>query len=122
VTILRLDHIQLAIPAGGEDKGRAFYAGLLGFEEVEKPANLAGRGGCWFVAGDVRVHLGVAGDFVAASKAHPAFVVDDLSELRKRLETAGCPVVEDEPLEGYDRFYVYDPFGNRIEMMQPLEP
>jgi catechol 2,3-dioxygenase-like lactoylglutathione lyase family enzyme len=122
VTILRLDHIQLAIPAGGEDKGRAFYAGLLGFEEVEKPANLAGCGGCWFVAGDVRVHLGVAGDFVAASKAHPAFVVDDLSELRKRLETAGCPVVEDEPLEGYDRFYVYDPFGNRIEMMQPLEP
>jgi len=122
VTILRLDHIQLAIPAGGEDKGRAFYAGLLGLGEVEKPANLAGRGGCWFAAGDVRVHLGVAGDFVAASKAHPAFVVDDLSELRKRLETAGCPVVEDEPLEGYDRFYVYDPFGNRIEMMQPFEP
>jgi catechol 2,3-dioxygenase-like lactoylglutathione lyase family enzyme len=122
VTILRLDHIQLAIPAGGEEKGRAFYAGLLGLEEVEKPANLAGRGGCWFVAGDVQVHLGVAGDFVAASKAHPAFVVDDLSELRKRLETAGCPVVEDEPLEGYHRFYVYDPFGNRIEMMQPLEP
>lgn len=122
MTILRLDHIQLAIPAGGEEKGRAFYAGLLGLEEVEKPANLAGRGGCWFVAGDARVHLGVAGEFVAASKAHPAFVVDDLSELRKRLETAGCPVVEDEPLEGYDRFYVYDPFGNRIEMMQPLEP
>ena len=122
MTILRLDHIQLAIPAGGEEKGRAFYAGLLGLEEVEKPANLAGRGGCWFVAGDVRVHLGVAGDFVAASKAHPAFVVDDLSKLRKRLETAGCPVVEDEPLEGYHRFYVYDPFGNRIEMMQPLEP
>ena len=122
MTILRLDHIQLAIPAGGEEKGRAFYAGLLGLEEVEKPANLAGRGGCWFVAGDARVHLGVAGEFVAASKAHPAFVVDDLSELRKRLETAGYPVVEDQPLEGYDRFYVYDPFGNRIEMMQPLEP
>ncbi|KQR32251.1 UNVERIFIED_ORG: catechol 2,3-dioxygenase-like lactoylglutathione lyase family enzyme [Agrobacterium larrymoorei] len=122
MTILRLDHIQLAIPAGGEEKGRAFYAGLLGLEEVEKPANLARRGGCWFVAGDVRVHLGVAGEFVAASKAHPAFVVDDLSELRKRLETAGYPVVEDQPLEGYDRFYVYDPFGNRIEMMQPLEP
>ena len=122
MTILRLDHIQLAIPAGGEDKGRAFYAGLLGLGEVEKPANLAGRGGCWFAAGDVRVHLGVAGDFVAASKAHPAFVVDDLSELRKRLETAGYPVVEDEPLEGYHRFYVYDPFGSRIEMMQPLEP
>jgi len=122
MTILRLDHIQLAMPEGGEQRARAFYGDLLGLEEVEKPANLAGRGGCWFALGDVRVHLGVAADFVAAAKAHPAFVVDDLAELGKRLETAGCHVVEDEPLEGYHRFYVYDPFGNRIEMMQPLEP
>ena len=122
MTILRLDHIQLAMPEGGEQTARAFYADLLGLEEVEKPANLAGRGGCWFTRDDVRVHLGVAADFVAAAKAHPAFVVDDLAELGKRLETAGCHVVEDEPLEGYHRFYVYDPFGNRIEMMQPLEP
>lgn len=122
MTILCLDHVQLAMPEGGEDKARTFYAGLLGLQEVAKPANLAGRGGCWFACGDVRVHLGVAKDFVAATKAHPAFVVDDLPELRKRLETAGCHVVEDEPLEGYHRFYVYDPFGNRIEMMQPLEP
>lgn len=122
MTILRLDHVQLAMPEGGEDKARTFYAGLLGLQEVAKPANLAGRGGCWFARGDVRVHLGVAKDFIAATKAHPAFVVDDLSGFLKRLETAGCPVVEDEPLEGYDRFYVNDPFGNRIEMMQPLEP
>ncbi|MDQ1185153.1 VOC family protein [Agrobacterium larrymoorei] len=122
MTLLRLDHIQLAMPEGGEQRARAFYADLLGLEEVEKPANLAGRGGCWFALGEVRVHLGVAADFVAARKAHPAFVVDDLAQLRKRLETAGCHVVEDEPLEGYHRFYVYDPFGNRIEMMQPLEP
>ncbi|MEJ8310426.1 VOC family protein [Agrobacterium larrymoorei] len=122
MTILRLDHVQLAMPEGGEDEARTFYAGLLGLQEVAKPANLAGRGGCWFTHGDVRVHLGVAKDFVAGTKAHPAFVVDDLPELRKRLETAGCLVVEDEPLEGYHRFYVYDPFGNRIEMMQPLEP
>ncbi|MDR6104333.1 catechol 2,3-dioxygenase-like lactoylglutathione lyase family enzyme [Agrobacterium larrymoorei] len=122
MTILRLDHVQLAMPEGGEQTARHFYADLLGLEEVEKPANLAGRGGCWFALGDVSVHLGVAADFVAAAKAHPAFVVDDLAELGKRLETAGCHVVEDEPLEGYHRFYVYDPFGNRIEMMQPLEP
>ncbi len=122
MTILRLDHVQLAMPEGREDKARTFYAGLLGLQEITKPANLAGRGGCWFARGDVRVHLGVARDFIAATKAHPAFVVDDLSGLRKRLETAGCPVVEDGLLEGYDRFYVYDPFGNRIEMMQPLEP
>ena len=122
MSILRLDHVQLAIPAGGEQKARAFYADLLGLQEVEKPANLVGRGGCWFALGSVRVHLGVAADFVAATKAHPAFVVDDLLRLRKRLETAGCHVVEDEPLEGYHRCYVYDPFGNRIEMMQSLEP
>ncbi|WHA40734.1 VOC family protein [Agrobacterium larrymoorei] len=122
MTILRLDHVQLAMPAGGEEKAREFYVGLLGLQEQPKPANLAQRGGCWFAAGAVRVHLGVAPDFVPATKAHPAFVVDDLSGFRKRLETAGCHVVEDEPLEGYHRFYVSDPFGNRIEMMQPLEP
>ncbi|MCZ4429658.1 VOC family protein [Agrobacterium sp. SOY23] len=122
MAILALDHLQLAIPAGREEDARAFYGGLLGFMEQAKPANLAARGGCWFACGPIKLHLGVEQDFRPARKAHPAFLVDDLASLRKTLETAGCHVVEDEPLEGYHRFYVHDPFGNRIEMMQPLEP
>ncbi|MBO9656058.1 VOC family protein [Rhizobium sp. BR 250] len=122
MAILALDHLQLAIPAGREEEARAFYGGLLGFMEQAKPANLAARGGCWFACGPIKLHLGVEQDFRPARKAHPAFLVDDLASLRKTLETAGCHVVEDEPLEGYHRFYVHDPFGNRIEMMQPLEP
>lgn len=122
MALLSLDHVQLAMPAGREEDARAFYCGLLGLHEQTKPANLAKRGGCWFGRGALRVHLGVEGDFRPARKAHPAFIVDDLADFRKTLETAGCLVVEDEPLEGYDRFYVYDPFGNRIEMMQPLQP
>ncbi|NWJ24953.1 VOC family protein [Rhizobium sp. RM] len=122
MAILALDHVQLAMPAGREQEARAFYAGLLGLAEQTKPANLVRRGGCWFALGAVKVHLGVVQDFVSAGKAHPAFIVDDLTKLRKTLETAGCHVVEDEPLEGYHRFYVHDPFGNRIEMMQPLAP
>ena len=119
VTISRLDHVQLAMPAGREDEARAFYQGLLGIPGTPKPANLALRGGCWFENGSVKVHLGVDKDFAAARKAHPAFIVDDLAMLVRRLERAGHPVRDDEPLEGFDRVYVDDPFGNRIELMQP---
>ncbi|NTE85484.1 VOC family protein [Agrobacterium rubi] len=118
-SILALDHVQLAMPAGGEEDARRFYGALLGLSERTKPDNLAARGGCWFEHGALRVHLGVEADFRPARKAHPAFLVDDLVDMRKTLELAGCHVVEDEPLEGYDRLYVYDPFGNRIELMQP---
>ncbi len=119
MSILALDHVQLAMPAGGEEDARRFYGALLGLSERTKPDNLAARGGCWFERGAVRVHLGVEADFRPARKAHPAFLVDALADMRKTLELAGCHVVEDEPLEGYDRLYVYDPFGNRIELMQP---
>jgi catechol 2,3-dioxygenase-like lactoylglutathione lyase family enzyme len=120
MTILALDHVQLAMPAGGEDAARAFYAGLLGLAEQPKPANLAIRGGCWFTAASVKLHLGVEADFRPARKAHPAFVVDDVAALAARLTDAGHRVVTDAPLAGYDRVYVDDPFGNRIELMQPV--
>lgn len=122
VALLSIHHVQLAMPAGGEDQARAFYAGLLGIPEREKPANLARRGGCWFEAGALKVHLGVEADFRPALKAHPAFLVDDVAALTKNLRAAGCQVVEDEPLEGYERVYIHDPFGNRIELIQPLLP
>jgi catechol 2,3-dioxygenase-like lactoylglutathione lyase family enzyme len=118
--IERLDHVQLAMPPGGEDAARAFYARALGIDEVVKPAHLAARGGCWFERGVLKVHLGVEADFRPARKAHPAFIVSDLATLIAALKSHGYPVVEDQPLEGYDRIYVDDPFGNRIELMEPL--
>jgi catechol 2,3-dioxygenase-like lactoylglutathione lyase family enzyme len=117
--ILRLDHVQLAMPPGKEDEARAFYQGRLGIPEQVKPPHLAARGGCWFEKGPVKVHLGVEKDFVPARKAHPAFIVDDLAALVVSLEQAGYPVIEDQPLDGYLRRYVNDPFGNRIELMEP---
>ncbi len=117
--VRRLDHIQLAMPAGREDDARAFYQGMLGISEVSKPSHLAGRGGCWFERGSLKVHLGVEADFVPARKAHPAFIVDNLRALVLELERGGYRVVEDQPLDGYDRLYVDDPFGNRIELMEP---
>ncbi len=119
VTITGLEHVQLAMPAGGEDEAAAFYEGLLGIPRVPKPAHLAARGGCWFESERVKVHLGVDADFRAATKAHPAFLVDDVQALAQRIAAAGLRVVDDEPLEGFDRIYVHDPFGNRIELMQP---
>jgi len=114
-----LHHVQLAMPAGREDEARAFYHNTLGIPEVAKPPNLAARGGCWFERGALKIHLGVEQAFVAARKAHPAFVVDGLRELVFRLEHGGYHVSQDQPLEGYDRVYVDDPFGNRIELMEP---
>ena len=117
--VKRLDHVQLAMPPGREDEARAFYARALGISEVQKPAHLAKRGGCWFEQDGLKVHLGVEADFKPARKAHPAFIVSDLRALVARLETRGYRVAEDEPLEGYNRRYVDDPFGNRIELMEP---
>jgi len=116
----RLDHVQLAMPPGGEDAARAFYARALGIDEVIKPPHLAARGGCWFERGALKVHLGVEANFRPARKAHPAFIVSDLAALIATLKSQGHSVVEDQPLEGYDRVYVDDPFGNRIELMEPL--
>jgi catechol 2,3-dioxygenase-like lactoylglutathione lyase family enzyme len=118
--LLSLDHVQLAMPPGREGEARAFYEDILQIPEVAKPMHLAKRGGCWFERGTLKVHLGVEQDFRPAKKAHPAFIVDDLTSLSERLAGAGHPVRSEEPLEGYRRMYVDDPFGNRIELMEPL--
>ncbi|MBJ7608546.1 MAG: VOC family protein [Candidatus Dormibacteraeota bacterium] len=115
-----IDHVQLAMPPGQEHQATEFYEGLLGIPRVAKPANLASRGGCWFELGTARIHLGVEPDFRPAKKAHPALLVDGLDGLVARLQRGGWAVREDEPLEGYQRVYVDDPFGNRIELMEPV--
>ncbi len=114
-----IDHVQLAMPAGEEAAAVAFYAGVLGIAQVPKPPHLAARGGCWFEQPGIKIHLGVERDFRPARKAHPALLVSDLPGLVDRLRQAGFGVTDDEPLEGYDRVYVDDPFGNRLELMEP---
>jgi catechol 2,3-dioxygenase-like lactoylglutathione lyase family enzyme len=118
--IVGLDHVQLAMPAGQEATARAFYAGVLGLVEEPKPAHLARRGGVWFKGGALRLHLGVEADFRPAKKAHPALLVKGLVALTDRCRQAGYPPVADEPLGGFTRAYVSDPFGNRIELLEPI--
>lgn len=117
--ITGLDHVQLAMPAGGEEQARRFYGELLGLPETAKPPHLAARGGCWFESDAVKLHLGVEAEFRPARKAHPALLVAGLPALVERLRAEGVGVVDDEPLEGYDRVYASDPFGNRLELMEP---
>ncbi|MCP5432624.1 MAG: VOC family protein [Alphaproteobacteria bacterium] len=116
--LLAIDHVQLAMPAGREDEARAFYGALLGLTEVEKPPALARRGGCWFERPGIRVHLGVEADFRAARKAHVAFLVADYEGLRAAIADAGFEVVGDDALEGTQRFFAFDPFGNRLEFIR----
>ena len=116
--VVGLDHVQLAIPVGGEDAARTFYGEVLGLTEVSKPAPLDARGGCWFEAPATVVHLGVEDPFVPARKAHAAFLVDDLEVARGELEAAGAPVTPDDTLPDVRRLYTTDPFGNRVELIQ----
>ena len=118
MSVVGIDHVQLAMPAGGEAAARGFYAELLGMIEVPKPAELAGRGGCWFRGGSAQVHLGVEADFRPAAKAHPARLVEDLAALAERLAAAGVRLTAAVPLPGYVRGFVADPFGNRVELME----
>jgi catechol 2,3-dioxygenase-like lactoylglutathione lyase family enzyme len=120
--MLVLDHVQVAAPKGCEGAARAFYSDLLGLEEIAKPIGLAARGGCWFRLGQHELHIGVEQPFRAAAKAHPAFRVGSVEALRglaDRLTSAGATVVWADPDEipGQERFYVSDPFGNRLELL-----
>ena len=115
--ISALDHVQLALPAGGEEEARAFYGDLLELPEVEKPEPLKSRGGVWFAGPDFGLHLGVETPFVPAKKAHPAFRVERLEVLAERLNGAGVEVVWDTALPEVRRFYAADPFGNRLEFL-----
>lgn len=121
MTIYAIDHVQLAMPAGQEEQARAFYTGILGLAEVAKPLQLAGRGGAWFASGAVQLHLGVEADFRPARKAHPALLVDDLAALLEVCRQHGVNIQTDVPLAGYQRAHIFDPFGNRIEIMQRIE-
>ena len=116
-----LDHVQLAMPPGMEEAARDFYGRLIGLEEIPKPPRLAARGGAWFGSGAVQIHLGVEPEFRPARKAHPAIRVEGLDLLAHRLGSAGYEIRFDEELPGCRRFYVDDPFGNRLEFLQPID-
>jgi catechol 2,3-dioxygenase-like lactoylglutathione lyase family enzyme len=123
VTLLGIDHVQLAMPRGGEAAARAFYGDVLGLREVAKPPALIDRGGCWFLgAADApAVHIGVEEPFHPARKAHVALVVDGLATLRARLEEAGIVTLDDSRAIGVRRFYAIDPFGNRLELVEAVD-
>jgi hypothetical protein len=112
--ITAFDHFQITMPKGEEGKARAFYGELLRLVEIPKPPNLATRGGLWFQVGSQQLHVSVEKDFRPARKGHPAFVVTELARYRKFAKDKGyAPYDDPEPLEGYNRFFLTDPFGNR---------
>ncbi|MFF3495685.1 VOC family protein [Streptomyces sp. NPDC002795] len=117
MTLVGVDHVQLAAPPGSEEVLRSFYVDDLGMTETPKPPALAARGGCWFEAGAVRLHLGIDRDFRPAKKAHPGLLVRDIEAYARRLTERGVAVEWDDLLPGRRRFYCQDPVGNRLEMV-----
>jgi catechol 2,3-dioxygenase-like lactoylglutathione lyase family enzyme len=116
-----IHHVQLACPAGSEDRSRSFYAGVLGLDEIAKPPALAERGGCWFRGHGIELHLGVEQDFQPARKAHPGLLVTNIDDWAARLDAAGYPVSFDDKFTGMRRFYSEDPHGNRLEFLEPSQ-
>ncbi|WYB33578.1 VOC family protein [Streptomyces sp. SM1P] len=119
VGLAAVDHVQLAAPPGTEDALRTFYTEALGMTEIPKPPALAARGGCWFAAGPVQLHLGIEEDFHPAKKAHPGLRVTGIEAYAARLESHGVTVTWDGDLPGHRRFYAHDPAGNRLEFLEP---
>ena len=117
--LIGLHHVQLAMPPDEEQTAIAFYEGVLGLEQIPKPPELADLGGVWFRSGDLQVHLGVEDGFHPAMKAHPAFLVEDLERMRARVEMGGYKIIESVQFSGFRRVHVRDPFGNRLELIEP---
>ena len=117
-----IHHVQLGAPAGSEPAARAFWIGLAGLDEITKPPALAMRGGCWFRGRGIEIHVGIEPDFRPATKAHPGLLVRGVDALADRLTAAGYAVTWDDALPGMRRFYSTDPFGNRLEFLEPVEP
>ncbi|MDQ0428168.1 catechol 2,3-dioxygenase-like lactoylglutathione lyase family enzyme [Planomicrobium stackebrandtii] len=117
-SVLHIDHVQVAAPAGKEAAAIKFYADILGMQEIEKPESLKGRGGAWFAFGGQQLHVGVEEPFSPAKKAHPAFRVAGYDELKDHLSKYGVEWQEDSSIPGIERFFVFDPFGNRLEFLK----
>ena len=118
MSVVALDHVQLAAPPGCEPDARTFFGEVVGLEETPKPESLAARGGVWFQCGPQQLHVGVDDGFAPARKAHPAFRVDGLERVRERLVSFGATPQDDDAIPGLRRFYVDDPFGNRLEFLE----
>ncbi|MDQ1920833.1 VOC family protein [Massilia pseudoviolaceinigra] len=117
-SITGIDHVQVAMPVGGEAQARAFYSGVLGLAEVPKPAHLAVRGGAWFQCGAAQLHVGADSAFQSARKAHPALIVDGFAEFVGALADVGVQVELEEMVAGLRRATVNDPFGNKVELIE----
>jgi catechol 2,3-dioxygenase-like lactoylglutathione lyase family enzyme len=115
-----IHHVLLSCPAGSEDALRAFYGGVLGLTEIDKPPALARRGGCWFRGYGIELHLGVEAEFRPARNAHPGLLVRDIDGWAARLTAAGYPVAFDDEFPGMRRFYTEDPHSNRLEFLEPI--
>ncbi|AGT32437.1 glyoxalase [Geobacillus genomosp. 3] len=120
IRVKRLDHVQICIPVGAEDEARAFYTGVLGFQEIEKPESLKANGGIWYEVGDIQLHIGVENRDGYNSKSHPAFEVEDVEAARRYLEERGVATQDEKPIPGVKRFSFRDPFHNRIELLEKI--
>lgn len=121
LNIKRIDHIQICIPIGEEENARKFYGEILGLNEIPKPETLVKNGGLWFKIGEIELHIGVEDIPMTKSKRHPAFEVENLAKVRAYLELNHVKIKEDTVIPHVERFSIFDPWGNRIELLEKVQ-
>lgn len=119
-SVVRIQHVSIPMPAGGNAQARAFYGDQLGLEEKKVPDSLDANMLVWFRLGDDELHVFTEEGESKSPGQHLCIQVDDLQAWRKTLSDKGVNIEETERIVNRPRFFIKDPFENRIEITQVL--
>jgi glyoxylase I family protein len=117
--VAKIDHVSIVIT--DEERGRRFYRDIVGLREIPKPKTFDFVV-VWFDLGDQHLHLMLKDRSDKNSPRHFALRVSDAAAARAYFRGLDMEVQETTLIHGADRFFIHDPDGNRIEIIEWQRP